>query len=130
MLQLSSEKETSLRYSIKELHGLIADPLILRLLSASTSAYTYNPDQPIKEYPHGVGKNTLLIAALQARNNARVMFSGPIFFFIDEAFTSLVKKGRGKKKSMYLRSTQLSYFYKLKKTFHFADCRWSEIQKI
>ncbi|XP_011164882.1 dolichyl-diphosphooligosaccharide--protein glycosyltransferase 48 kDa subunit [Solenopsis invicta] len=78
--------------------GLIADtdnPLILRLLSASTSAYTYYPDQPVKEYPHGVGKNTLLIAALQARNNARVLFSGSLFFFSDEAFTSPVQKGQG-----------------------------------
>ncbi|KAG5316833.1 OST48 glycosyltransferase, partial [Acromyrmex insinuator] len=77
--------------------GLIADtdnPLILRLLSASTSAYTYYPDQPIKEYPHGVGKNTLLIAALQARNNARVLFSGSLFFFSDEAFTSPIQKGQ------------------------------------
>lgn len=79
--------------------GLIADtdnPLILRLLSASTSAYTYNPDHPVKDYPHGVGKNTLLIAALQARNNARVLFSGSLFFFSDEAFTSPVQRGQGK----------------------------------
>lgn len=78
--------------------GLIADadnPLILRLLSASSSAYTYNPDHPVKEYPHSVGKNTLLIAALQARNNARVLFSGSLFFFSDEAFTSPVQKGQG-----------------------------------
>ncbi|EFN80101.1 dolichyl-diphosphooligosaccharide--protein glycosyltransferase 48 kDa subunit [Harpegnathos saltator] len=81
--------------------GLIADienPLILRLLSASTSAYTYNSDQPVKDYPHGVGKNTLLIAALQARNNARVLFSGSLFFFSDEAFTSPVQKGQGGQK--------------------------------
>lgn len=84
--------------------GLIADtdnPLILRLLSASTSAYTYNPDQSIKDYPHGVGKNTLLIAALQARNNARVLFSGSLFFFSDEAFTSSVQRGRGKQNKQY-----------------------------
>ncbi|XP_014475354.1 PREDICTED: dolichyl-diphosphooligosaccharide--protein glycosyltransferase 48 kDa subunit [Dinoponera quadriceps] len=81
--------------------GLIADtdnPLILRLLSASTSAYTYNPDQPVKDYPHSVGKNTLLIAALQARNNARVLFSGSLFFFSDEAFTSPVQRGQGGEK--------------------------------
>ncbi|XP_034940934.1 dolichyl-diphosphooligosaccharide--protein glycosyltransferase 48 kDa subunit [Chelonus insularis] len=75
--------------------GLIADPenpLILRLLTASNSAYSYNPEHPIKEYPHAVGKNTLLIAALQARNNARVLFSGSLYFFSDEAFTSPVQK--------------------------------------
>ena len=76
--------------------GLIADvdnPLVLRLLSASSSAYSYNPDSPVKEYPHAVGKSTLLIAALQARNNARVLCSGSLYFFSDEAFTSSVHKG-------------------------------------
>lgn len=43
------------------------------------------------QYPHAVGKNTLLIAALQARNNARVVFSGSLYFFSDEAFTSPVQ---------------------------------------
>ncbi|XP_043268270.1 dolichyl-diphosphooligosaccharide--protein glycosyltransferase 48 kDa subunit [Venturia canescens] len=78
--------------------GLIADsdnPLVLRLLTASSTAYSYNPDLPVKEYPHAVGKNTLLIAALQARNNARVLFSGSLYFFSDEAFTSPVQKTQG-----------------------------------
>ncbi|CAK9818315.1 Dolichyl-diphosphooligosaccharide--protein glycosyltransferase 48 kDa subunit [Anthophora quadrimaculata] len=81
--------------------GLIADaenPLILRLLTASSSAYSYNPHNPIKEYPHAVGKNTLLIAALQARNNARVVFSGSLYFFSDEAFTSPIQKAQGGQK--------------------------------
>lgn len=81
--------------------GLVADvenPLVLQLLTASSSAYSYNPDQPVKEYPHAVGKNTLLVAALQARNNARVLFSGSLFFFSDEAFTSSVQKAQGGKK--------------------------------
>ncbi|KAL1137786.1 hypothetical protein AAG570_009482 [Ranatra chinensis] len=80
--------------------GLIADvdnPLVLQLLTASSSAYSYIPDQPLKEYPHAVGKNTLLIAALQARNNARVVFSGSLYFFSDEAFTSPVQKALGGK---------------------------------
>lgn len=78
--------------------GLIADtenPLILHLLTASSSAYSYNPQNPIKEYPHAVGKNTLLIAALQARNNARVVFSGSLYFFSNEAFTSPIQKAQG-----------------------------------
>ncbi|CAL7942522.1 unnamed protein product [Xylocopa violacea] len=81
--------------------GLIADvenPLILRLLTASSSAYSYNINNPIKEYPHAVGKNTLLIAALQARNNARVVFSGSLYFFSDEAFTSPIQKAQGGQK--------------------------------
>ncbi|XP_076639638.1 dolichyl-diphosphooligosaccharide--protein glycosyltransferase non-catalytic subunit Ost48 [Colletes latitarsis] len=81
--------------------GLIADTdnsLILRLLTASSSAYSYNPQNPIKDYPHAVGKNTLLIAALQARNNARVVFSGSLYFFSDEAFTSPIQKVQGGQK--------------------------------
>lgn len=75
--------------------GLLADrenPLVLQLLTADSTAYSYVPEQAIKEYPHAVGKGTLLIAALQARNNARVVFSGSLFFFSDEAFTSGVQQ--------------------------------------
>lgn len=75
--------------------GILADkenPLILQILTAESTAYSYVPDAPIKEYPHAVGKGTLLIAALQARNNARVLFSGSLYFFSDEAFTSSVRK--------------------------------------
>lgn len=78
--------------------GLIADaenPLILRLLSADSNAYSYIPTNTIKEYPHAVGKGMLLIAALQARNNARVVFSGSLYFFSDEALTSAVEKASG-----------------------------------
>lgn len=74
--------------------GLLADPenpLVLSILSGSSTAYSHNPDQPIKEYPHAVGKNTVLIAGLQARNNARVVFSGSLDFFSDEFFTAEVE---------------------------------------
>ncbi|XP_055679273.1 dolichyl-diphosphooligosaccharide--protein glycosyltransferase 48 kDa subunit [Lutzomyia longipalpis] len=80
--------------------GLIADrenPLILQLLTADSTAYSYIPTSPIKEYPHAIGKGTLLIAALQARNNARVVFSGSLYFFSDEAFTASVQKAIGGK---------------------------------
>lgn len=39
-----------------------------------------------------MGKNTLLIAGLQARNNARVVFSGSLDFFSDAFFSSAVQK--------------------------------------
>jgi oligosaccharyltransferase complex subunit beta len=81
--------------------GLTSDkenPLVLEVLSASSSAYSYNPDSKITEYPHAVGKNTLLIAALQARNNARVVFSGSLDFFSDKFFTSPVQKAAGGQK--------------------------------
>nr|CAG4640832.1 EOG090X05EE [Eulimnadia texana] len=81
--------------------GIIADrenPLVLDVLTASSTAYSYKPDQPIDEFPHAVGKKTLLIAALQARNNARVVFSGSLDFFSDEFFSASVQKVLGGKK--------------------------------
>ena len=75
--------------------GLVADhnnPLVMEILTASYSAYSHNPDQPITEYPHSAGKNTLLIGGLQARNNARVIFSGSLEFFSDAFFTASVEK--------------------------------------
>lgn len=78
--------------------GLLADrenSLVLQVLTADSTAYSYVPENAIKEYPHAVGRGTLLIAALQARNNARVIFSGSLFFFSDEAFTSEVQNAQG-----------------------------------
>ncbi len=54
--------------------GLLVDytnPLVIEILTASSSAYTHKPDEPINVFPHSVGKNAVLIAGLQARNNAR-----------------------------------------------------------
>jgi len=75
--------------------GLIVDPtnpLLLEVLTASSSAYSHNPDKDITEYPHATGKNTVLIAGLQARNNARVIFSGSLDFFSDAFFSGAVEK--------------------------------------
>lgn len=75
--------------------GLITDqdnPLVLNILTASSTAYSHNPEEPITDYPHATGKNTVLMAALQARNNARVVFSGSLDFFSDEFLTSMVEK--------------------------------------
>ncbi|XP_013139241.1 PREDICTED: dolichyl-diphosphooligosaccharide--protein glycosyltransferase 48 kDa subunit [Papilio polytes] len=80
--------------------GLILDKdnsLVLPILTADSTAYSYNPKSQVKEYPHAVGRKTVLIAALQARNNARIVFSGSLFFFSDEAFNSPVAKVHGDK---------------------------------
>ena len=79
--------------------GLLVDhenPLVLEILTGSSTSYSHNPDTPIKEFPHAVGKQTVLIAGLQARNNARVIFSGSFEFFSDEFFTSKVEPVTGK----------------------------------
>ncbi|CAK1552640.1 unnamed protein product [Leptosia nina] len=80
--------------------GLILDKdnsLVLPLLTADSTAYSYNPKSQVKEYPHAVGRKTVLIAALQARNNARIVFSGSLFFFSDDAFNAPVSKVHGDK---------------------------------
>lgn len=79
--------------------GILADPqnpLVLPLLTGESTSYSYTPTQPIKEYPHAVGRSTILIAGLQARNNARVVFSGSLSFFSDEFFTSPAQKAQVK----------------------------------
>jgi oligosaccharyltransferase complex subunit beta len=71
--------------------GILADPenpLVLEILTGSSSSYSHDPEEPIRDFPHAVGKNTVLIAGLQARNNARVIFSGSLEFFSDEFFTA------------------------------------------
>ncbi|XP_053547905.1 dolichyl-diphosphooligosaccharide--protein glycosyltransferase 48 kDa subunit-like [Bombina bombina] len=74
---------------------MVADPdnpLVLDILTGSSTSYSFFPDKPVTQYPHAVGKNTLLIAGLQDRNNARVVFSGSLDFFSDAFFNSAVQK--------------------------------------
>jgi oligosaccharyltransferase complex subunit beta len=80
--------------------GLIADhdnPLVLEILTASSSAYSHHPDELVTEYPHTTGKNTVLVAGLQARNNARVVFAGSLEMFSDKFFMAAVANRDGKK---------------------------------
>jgi len=81
--------------------GLIVDrqnPHVLEILTASSAAYSHKPDQAIKAYPHAVGKNTVLVAGLQAKNNARVVFSGSLDLFSDEFFIAAVTPSNGGQK--------------------------------
>jgi len=71
------------------------NPLVLEILTASSTAYSYDPEKPITDYPHTVGRSTVLVAGLQARNNARVVFSGSLDFFSDKfAVSSFEKNGK------------------------------------
>ena len=77
--------------------GLLADvdnPLVLEIMTGYTTSYSYNPSYDITDYPHAVGRSTLLIAGMQARNNARIVFSGSIRFFSNELFASRAAKAR------------------------------------
>lgn len=78
--------------------GLVTDKqnvLTLEVLTAASSAYSHNPDSPIEQYPHAIGKQTVLIGALQARNNARVVITGSIDMFSDEFLLAQVTPSSG-----------------------------------
>lgn len=75
--------------------GMTADPdnpLVLEIMNGYSTTYSYFTNEPIKDYPLVVGRSTLLIAGLQARNNARVVFSGSLDFFSNEFFTANIMK--------------------------------------
>ncbi len=71
------------------------NPLLIEILTGSPTAYTYNPSAAVTDYPHTVGKSTLLISGLQARNNARVVFVGSLDFFSNDFFESSVQPTGG-----------------------------------
>jgi len=68
------------------------NPLLISILNGSSTSYSYSPLEALKENPHTMGQNTHLVAALQARNNARVTFSGSLEMFSDKFFLSAVQK--------------------------------------
>lgn len=75
--------------------GMTADPenpLVLEIMSGYTTSYSYFTKDSVTEYPHAVGRSTLLVAGLQARNNARVVFSGSIEFFSNKFYAIPVQK--------------------------------------
>eukprot|EP00729_Bicosta_minor_P002668 gene2668-33999_t len=69
--------------------GLATDEfnaLALELLTAGSTAYSYNPAEQISNYPMVIGKSTVLVGGLEARNHARVVVSGSIEMFSDQFF--------------------------------------------
>ena len=87
--------------------GMTADsdnPLVLEILSGSSTSYSYYTDEKISEYPLAVGKNTLLIGGQQARNNARIVFCGSLDFFSDHFFMSGVQNAAKTDSKYYIRS--------------------------
>lgn len=46
----------------------------------------------ILQYPNAIGKSLVLIGGMQARNNARVVFTGSLQLFSDEFFQASVNK--------------------------------------
>jgi len=67
------------------------NPLLHRVLTASSSSYSHSLKKTIKGTPAISGKKTTLVSALQARNNARVVFSGSLDLFSNRYFNAPVK---------------------------------------
>ncbi|VDK40331.1 unnamed protein product [Taenia asiatica] len=66
------------------------NPLLITVLHGSARSFSYDTKKVVSQYPTTVGKNTQLVAALQARNDARVVFTGSIEMFSDAFYSSPV----------------------------------------
>ncbi|KAF5738175.1 Dolichyl-diphosphooligosaccharide-protein glycosyltransferase [Tripterygium wilfordii] len=66
--------------------------MVLKVLSASDSAYSANPISKLSNPPLLTGSAISLVSVLQARNDARVMITGSLDMFSDRFFKSDVQK--------------------------------------
>ncbi|KAK9136395.1 hypothetical protein Syun_015725 [Stephania yunnanensis] len=66
--------------------------LVLKVLSASPSAYSANPEVKLSSPPSMTGSSISLVSVVQARNNARILISGSLDLFSDRLFGSGVQK--------------------------------------
>lgn len=69
-----------------------ANSLVLKVLSASPSAYSANPKADLSSPPALIGSSISLVSVVQARNNARVLISGSLDLFSNKFFKSPVKR--------------------------------------
>jgi len=60
--------------------------LAVKVLTGSASTYSASANKPIGDFPESAGQHTLLVSAIQARNNARVVLSGSLDLFSNELF--------------------------------------------
>jgi len=71
-------------------HTIEGNNLLLPILRASSTAYSASEKSDLSSAAKG--RDLILISALQARNNARVTFSGSLEFFSDKFFQSSVQR--------------------------------------
>lgn len=69
-----------------------ASSLVLKVLSASPSAYSANPNTKLSSPPSLTGSAISLVSVVQARNNARILISGSLDLFSNRFFKSGVQK--------------------------------------
>ncbi|KAL2328933.1 hypothetical protein Fmac_022360 [Flemingia macrophylla] len=66
--------------------------LVLKVLSASPSAFSANPKSKVTSPPSLTGSSISLVSVIQARNNARILISGSLSMFSNRFFRSGVQK--------------------------------------
>ena len=67
--------------------------LAVKVLRGNPSTYSAVPSKPVDDYPENTGADTLLVTALQARNNARVVVSGSLDLFSNSFFRAKQSNG-------------------------------------
>lgn len=68
--------------------------LAIKVLQGNPTTYSALVGQTITSHPENSGTDTLLVSALQARNNARVLFSGSIDLFSNIFFNTILENGQ------------------------------------
>lgn len=89
--------------------------LLTKILTGSRTTFSHIPGELVDEYPQTVGRDTLLVTAVQARNNARVVFGGSLDMFSNEYFAASVTIGSGKNKKTYDKSGNEDFCRELSK---------------
>ncbi|GKV26564.1 hypothetical protein SLEP1_g35845 [Rubroshorea leprosula] len=69
-----------------------ANSLVLKVLSASPSAYSSNPSSKLSNPPSLTGSAISLVSVVQARNNARILVTGSLTMISDRFFRAGVQK--------------------------------------
>ncbi|XVF01436.1 hypothetical protein REPUB_Repub04eG0089000 [Reevesia pubescens] len=69
-----------------------ANSLVLKVLSASPSAYSANPKSKLSTPPSLTGSAISLVSIVQARNNVRILITGSLSMFSNRFFRSGVQK--------------------------------------
>ncbi|GAV88321.1 LOW QUALITY PROTEIN: DDOST_48kD domain-containing protein, partial [Cephalotus follicularis] len=91
--------------------------LVVKVLSASPSAYSANPKSKLANPPTITGSAISLVSIVQARNNARVLITGSLIMFSNRFFRSGVQKAGNSTK--HERSGNEQFFTELGKwVFH------------
>jgi oligosaccharyltransferase complex subunit beta len=62
--------------------------LVVKTLQGNPSTYSANPNESIRDFPENAGSDTLLVSAIQGRNNARTVISGSLDMFSNDYFNA------------------------------------------